>query len=584
MKLKLTFTGINKVAQLLGLLACLAITGCGGGKTDGGGASTGVAPTPTPVPGATSSPGAAQPVTPSTPTATISVSTAAQLLAALASAKGGELILCATGNYGALSLNGTAYSYATPVTIKSAVTTSSATYATFSSLTFKNGVSNLVMDTVAVNSPLLPTDTSVDLPAVYIFKASKIAVRNSVIAGSLVQAGDPVTLIVAPATVPVGFVGSGAGRGFSVANSQDILVENNLISLFRNGMVFGECDRVTVRGNEAHRMRTDMLDISSVVDMLIENNNFHDHLAAPASGDHRDMIQMTSVAAARASANITIRGNILNNGAGDQSQGIFLRNEVVDLGTKNSAWNYQNILIENNLVHNHDGHGITVGPTTGLSIQNNTLLPDMDANIGTTNVLTLGVPQIKVDGAVTNTATALNGFSTNVVIKNNIASAIIPSYATVIASNINNLLVQNTTPATAASYIGSLFVDGLGGSAASTADLQAKPGGAIELAGQGAAITKFNAKPAALTALFATPTIVGSNIYAYAFDGSLSANAGGLLTAGQATFTWNFGDGSTMTGIAVQHIYAALGTYTVSLTVTLPGGASNVNTATVRVK
>jgi hypothetical protein len=555
----------TKTCLAFWLIASLSIAGCGGGGGSSGSSSPIAGTTPAPV-------------------VTIPVSNATELQTALTNAKGGELILCTPGNYGALTLSGTAYSYASPVTIKSANTGSSTSYATFSSLYFKNGASNLVVDSVAVNSTLLPTDTSIDIPAVYIFKSGKITLRNSVLTGSLVKAGDAVTLIVAPATAPLGFVGTGAGRGISAATSQDILVENNLLSQFRNGMVFNESDRVTVRGNEAHTIRTDMLDMSGVVNMLIENNNFHDHLAAASSGDHRDMIQMTSVAATRASTNITIRGNILNNGAGDQSQGIFLRNEVVDLGTKPAAWNYQNILIENNLVHNHDGHGITVGPTTGLTIQNNTLLPDMDANVGTINVTTLGVPQIKVDGAVTNTATVLNGFSTNVLIKNNIASFIGASYATVLASNTNNLLVQNTAPTTAASYIGALFVDGLGGKTASIADLQAKPGGAIELAGQGAAITKFNAKPAALTALFTTPAIVGGNIYTYAFDGSLSANAAGLLTAGQATFTWDFGDGSTATGITAQHVYAALGTYTASLTVTLPGGTSNVNSATVKVQ
>ncbi|MFY9260649.1 MAG: LamG-like jellyroll fold domain-containing protein [Gallionella sp.] len=590
--MKLTFAKINKTGLTWGLLASLFMVGCGGG---GGGQAGGGIPPMSVIPVVAPSSdlllalsfaptlGAAPAVTPPTPRVTISVSNATQLLAALASAKGGELILCATGNYGALSLSGAAYSYTTPVTIKSAVTTSRASYATFSSLTFKNGVSNLVVDSVTVNSPLLPTDTSINIPAVYIFKASKISVRNSVIRGSLVKAGDAVTWVVPPATEPAGFVGSGAGRGFSVANSQDVLVVNNLISHFRNGMVFSECDRITVRANNAYSMRTDMLDMAGVVNMLIENNFFHDHLAAPASLDHRDMIQLMSVGTARVSTNITIRGNILNNGAGDQSQGIFLRNEVVDMGTKNATWNYQNILIENNLVHNHDGHGITVGPTTGLTIQNNTVLPNMDANVGNTNVQTLGTPQIKVDGGVTNPLTVLNGFSTNVIIRNNIARAVVPSYATVLVNNTNNLLVQNTDPTAAASYIGNLFVDGLGGRTASTADLQAKPNGAIALAKQGAAITTFKSNPAALTALFTTPTIVAGNVNRYAFDASLSAHAGGLLTAGQATFTWNFGDGSTATGITAQHVYPTDGLYTVSLTVTLPSGVSNVNYAKVKI-
>jgi PKD repeat protein len=73
-------------------------------------------------------------------------------------------------------------------------------------------------------------------------------------------------------------------------------------------------------------------------------------------------------------------------------------------------------------------------------------------------------------------------------------------------------------------------------------------------------------------------------IIIFTIIGSLSANVSGLLTAGQATFTWDFGDGSTATGITAQHVYAALGTYTASLTVALPGGASNVNSTIVNVK
>jgi RHS repeat-associated protein len=57
-------------------------------------------------------------------------------------------------------------------------------------------------------------------------------------------------------------------------------------------------------------------------------------------------------------------------------------------------------------------------------------------------------------------------------------------------------------------------------------------------------------------------------------DGSASKDPDGSI----ATYTWDFGDGSTAQGAAVQHIYAAPGTYSVSLTVLDNKGSSGTST------
>ena len=49
------------------------------------------------------------------------------------------------------------------------------------------------------------------------------------------------------------------------------------------------------------------------------------------------------------------------------------------------------------------------------------------------------------------------------------------------------------------------------------------------------------------------------------------------------TYAWDFGDGSTGSGVAPEHIYAAPGTYEVTLTVTDSAGLSDRSTSTVTI-
>ena len=67
-------------------------------------------------------------------------------------------------------------------------------------------------------------------------------------------------------------------------------------------------------------------------------------------------------------------------------------------------------------------------------------------------------------------------------------------------------------------------------------------------------------------------TVVGQNI---ALDGKASfdpSNAGNPLS-----YAWNFGDGASTTGISVNHTYRQTGNYTLTLTVTSPGGKRTVS-------
>ena len=61
------------------------------------------------------------------------------------------------------------------------------------------------------------------------------------------------------------------------------------------------------------------------------------------------------------------------------------------------------------------------------------------------------------------------------------------------------------------------------------------------------------------------------------FDGLASTDTDGTIVS----FLWNFGDGTSSIGSIVQHIFTALGTFIVTLTVTDDDGATGTDTATI---
>lgn len=80
-----------------------------------------------------------------------------------------------------------------------------------------------------------------------------------------------------------------------------------------------------------------------------------------------------------------------------------------------------------------------------------------------------------------------------------------------------------------------------------------------------------------------TPSTTGIAPFTVYFDASGSSVAEGCGNCSIVSYSWNFGDGSTGTGMTISHVYAAAGTYIVVLTVTDSNGNKGYDSVTITV-
>ncbi len=413
---------------------------------------------------------------------------------------------------------------------------------------FVIGGSNMVFDGFVFDWDWETSDSPAEFRIVE--GAADITVRNSLFDGDLI-----------PTDADDIFAGFPGGGGL-VMKGDRLKAENNVFHTFGTALSLEGFDHEIV-GNDISGIRVDAIHASHMQGLLIEGNHIHDPIRADGLGDHADQIQIwPGNRGAVPAERITIRNNVFDSGASAASQTIFIANDKVAAG----VWTFEegafkDILIEDNIIFNGHPAGIFVGATLGLTIQNNTILSN-------TYDERWGGPVIRLDNQ-----------SEEVVVANNVTGGL-NFEASESWLVHNNLVVQNDRPE-GANYVGELFVNAGSAEHADVADLQALPGGIVEEMGVGAARTRFDATPEALTAL-AKVREVSDAWGEVTADGTLSAGPDGLLGP-DATFRWDFGDGTVVEGAEATHAYTQAGRYLVRLEVATAEGLRDAATAVVEV-
>jgi len=278
------------------------------------------------------------------PEKTIHVTDNTSLQKAVDAATGGELIILAPGDYGAMRFQ--KKSFEQPVTLAAAP----GKRPKFESLWIKNS-DNPRLENLHFAMP--PSDGKGHHNLLRMDNVTGAQVRHCAFTGAIINN---------PEDQRDGF---GDGMGLFGGNWNDCLVEYNEFTCLGKAISLRNIENTTLAHNYIHDYRSDAFYLSEAKNCLIEFNLVEDNFAfhlPKGRGDHPDMLQGSL-------DHVTIRNNYFNQGKGTHSQGIFISGS-----SKKSGFEGTSNIIENNLVHVGMGNAIMLGNMPNSVARNNTLL------------------------------------------------------------------------------------------------------------------------------------------------------------------------------------------------------------------
>lgn len=476
------------------------------------------------------------------------VSTATELKEALSRASDGDRIELKSGDYGDLFLRDIHFN--SEVVIAAQDPTDPPV---FDSLQLWK-VDHLTFDGMTFD--YVPDDTTLEWSAAVRGDLStNVKILNSTVEGGVAVVGtDPDA--EAGTQGNQGIIGFPVGVGIMFNGSQNVTIENTVISAFTKGATFQNTDGIQFNDNETFAIRKVPFATGNTNDVHIEGNYFHDITPWKFGGlgDHGDHIHIVTTTQQTApNENIVIRDNYFAQGDGEPVLGIYLDDNDNDQG-------FRNVLIENNVLHNNNAQGIRLEDVVGGIVRNNTLLQsDGDA---------VDAPRIQ-----------LHNGTRDVTVVNNITAAVVnySSLSLDASGNVvrDNLLVQRHEPQSN-NYVGDLFSNALSAFPA-LEELRVLPGSAAEGFG---AMVKMDG---GVTGYISDTRGENFEINHHDFDLRMIEVDGLQVTPQNATVIWDFGDGNNDSGLQTSHTYSYPGMYDTTATITLANGNTYTLHKTIQV-
>lgn len=383
-----------------------------------------------------------------------------ELKAAATRAEPGETIRLSSGIYDGLVLRGIAGDEGQPITLTSA---NPSDPARISGLRVHKSA-HVVLEGLVFDYVFSSGDT-LRMRPFQVTNSQDVTIRDALFDGDVARGVSPSS------------DGFGYAFGLSVRGSRNVRIENVEIKTFFKGLSVSNSQDIVVQDNDIHSLRMDGMNFSQVRDVQIEANHVHDFIRSPDSKDHADMIQFWTRRTTEPTENVVIRNNILNSGSGLYTHSIFMRNEIIDQGKAGPEMFYRDIVVENNVIINAHLHGISIGQSNDVEIQNNSVIRNAKSE-GDRKNDTLYNPRISVSPV-----------SNRVRIAKNVVSRIAGFEGQDDWDAQDNFLIQDRHRLKPG-YYGAVFTNAIQGDPEDLSSFHAKDGGPLDGTAYGA--TRLN--------------------------------------------------------------------------------------------
>jgi Ca2+-binding RTX toxin-like protein len=324
--------------------------------------------------------------------------------------------------------------------------------------------------------------------------------------------------------------------GILFYGSNDVSITNSTFQQLGKAAQVAVGSKVVLTGNTVHDIGSDGFDFSQVDHVTVSGNNFTSF--HPTAGDHADAIQFWTTGTTAPSHDIVVSNNVVTQGNGTGSQGIFI-------GDSNGALTFQNVTVSGNLIEGGLYNGIRLNYAQGVNISNNTLISQV-------NGLQI---RLEIDN------------STNVVSTGNQAIKIITSNDTNLTESgdtLNNVMADNGN-AVLANWLHAHGEDSLYSSLKATVDASVMNalGGPLlttSATASGQTFTSIETMDPNATSFTLTGGGAGSTVIGNALNDSITGNwAANQIFGGAGNDTIDGGGGAdTLTGGAGNDVYMVL--------------------------